>query len=357
MSSSPEQESQILSPNTMAGVDNLLNVVEQALSSDEEALSTDGLDDLLVLETQQNLLDELASVLNLENVGRAVENIEMMLLCVKAIDAKLRMHCMISTSDRELYAAEVHQAVALAGEVGAASSPSAMDMVRTEVGRIFAEYVEKMGDVQPGDDGSDSRLFMPRTYPDGLGKCMGQVFRALESWINPDGSESKRKDSEALNAGEEQGMAAHEDESKSDQEGNEAAEARPAQQRRTRPSGVRAVKWEDDENLFLRQHRASAAWWDRTPAERATFHNAWLQGQGKAHTRSYMAMEQRADMLRKDSSLHPDPTGPPILDKAAWVAQMAASNALAAQTGAGNGGGDGEDEGAAAGPSNQPAST
>ncbi|KAI7087400.1 hypothetical protein KC356_g4214 [Hortaea werneckii] len=341
----------------MAGIDNLLNAVEQALSSDEEAFSTDGLDDLLTLETQQNLLDELANVLNLENVGRAVENIKMMLLCVKAIDAKLRMHCMIGTSDRELYVAEVHQAVALAGEVGAASSPSAMDMVWTEVGRIFAEHVEKMGGAQQVDNGSDSHLFTPRTYPDGLGKCMGQVIRALESWINPDVSESKRKDSEALNADEEQGVAAHEVKSDSDQEAGEDTEARPAQQRRTRPSGVRAVKWEDDENLFLRQHRASAAWWDRTPAERATYHNAWLQGQGKAHTRSYMALEQRADMIRKDSSLDSDPTGPPILDKAAWVAQKAASDALAAQTGAGNGGGDGEDEGAVAGPSNQPAST
>lgn len=233
MTSSSEQASQFISPNTMAGVDNLLNVVEQALSSDEEALSTDGLDDLLVLETQQNLLDELAHVLNLENVGRAVENIEMMLHCVKAIDAKLRMHCMNGTSDRELYVAEVHQAVALAGEVGAASSPSAMDMVRTEVGRIFAEHVEKMGDVRPVDDGSDPHPFTPRTYPDGLGKCMGQVMRQLESWINPDGSESKRKGNEVLDAGEEQGIAAHEDESASDQEAGEDAEARPVQQRRT----------------------------------------------------------------------------------------------------------------------------
>ncbi|KAI7286819.1 hypothetical protein KC343_g5179 [Hortaea werneckii] len=341
----------------MAGIDNLLNVVEEVMSSGEEALSTDGLDDLLILEAQQGLLDELSHVLNLEGVGKAVENIQMMLFCVKAIDAKLRMHCMNGTSDKELYVAEVHQAVALSGEVGAASSPSAMDMVRTEVGRIFAERIEKMGDGQPVDDGSDSHPFTPRTYLDGLGKCMGQVMRELETLITANGKEIKQTESEAPEGDKEQGNPALSDESESGGEADEDAGARPAQQRRTRPSGVRAVKWEDDENLFLRQHRASAAWWNRTPAQRATFHNAWLQGQGKAHTRSYMAMEQRAGMLRKDSSLDPDPTGPPILDKAAWVAQQAASNAPAAQTGAGDDGGDEEGEEAAAGPSTQPAST
>ncbi|KAI7488873.1 hypothetical protein KC351_g1663 [Hortaea werneckii] len=328
----------------MAGIDDLLNVVEEALSNEEEALSTDGLDDLLVLEAQQALLDELSHVLNLESVGRAVENIQMMLLCVKAIDAKLRMHCMYGTSDKELYVAEVHQAVALSGEVDAASSPSAMDMVRTEVGKIFADRIENMGDAQPVDDGSDSHLFMPRTYLDGLGKCMGQVMRELEAWISANDNETKQTESKVPKGDQEQGVPAPRDESESGGEAGEDAGAAPAQQRKTRSSGVRAVKWADDENLFLRQHRASAAWWNRTPAERATFHNAWLQGQGKAHRRSYMAMEQRADVLRKDSSLDPDPTGPPILDKAAWVAQQAASNVPAAQTGAGNDGGDEEGE-------------
>ncbi|KAI7282492.1 hypothetical protein KC345_g3484 [Hortaea werneckii] len=340
----------------MAGITNLLNVVEEALSSEEEALSTDGLDDLLVLEAQQRLLDELSHVLNLESVGKAVENIQMMLLCVKAIDAKLRTHCMNGTSDKELYVAEVHQAVALSGEVGAASSPSAMDMVRTEVGKIFADRIENMGDAQPVDDGSEPHPFTPRTYLDGLGKCMGQVMTELETWTAADGNKTKQTESKVPEGDQEQGDPAPREQSESGGEAGEDAGAAPAQQRRMRPSGVRAVKWADDENLFLRQHRASAAWWNRTPAERATFHNAWLQGQGKAHTRSYMAMEQRADMLRKDSSLDPDPTGPPILDKAAWVAQQAASNAPAARTRAGDGGGDGEDEGAAAGPSNQPSS-
>ena len=68
-------------------------------------------------------------------------------------------------------------------------------------------------------------------------------------------------------------------------------------------------------------------------------------------------MEQRADMWRKDNSLDPDPTGPPILDKAGWVAQKAAPNAPVAQTGAGNDGGDEEDDEATAGPSTQAAST
>ncbi|KAI6915070.1 hypothetical protein KC318_g389 [Hortaea werneckii] len=341
----------------MTAVDNLLNVIEEVQSSGEEALSTDGLDDLIVLEAQQSLLDELSHVLDLESVGRAVENIQMMLLSVKAIDAKLRMHSMNGTSDKELFVAEVHQAVALSGEVGTASGPSAMDMVRTEVAKVFAERIENMGDVQPVDDGTESHPFTSRLYPDGLGKCMAQVMRELEAWITTDGKESKRVASEVPEGDKEQGNPDHEDESESNAESGEDTGARPAQQRRTRPRGVRGIKWENDENLFLRQHRASTAWFDRTPAQRAEFHNAWLQSHGKAHTRSYYAMEQRADMWRKDSNLDPDLTGPPILDKAAWVAQKAASNAPAAQTGTGNGGGDGQDEQATAGPSTQPAST
>ncbi|KAI7211987.1 hypothetical protein KC333_g7365 [Hortaea werneckii] len=336
----------------MAAVDVLLNAVEEAQSSGEEALSTDGLDDLLVIEAQQSLLDELSHVLDLESVGSTVENIHMMLFSVKAIDVKLRMHSMNGTSDKEIYIAEVHQAVALSGEVGTASGPSAMDMVRTEVAKIFAERIENMGDVQPVDDGTESHPFSPRTYPNGLGKCMGQVMRQLETWITTNGDERKRAESEVPEGDREQDNPAPRDESESNSEAGEDTGARPAQQRRTRPRGVRRIKWEDDENLFLRQHRASMAWFDRTPAQRADFHNAWLQSNGKAHTRSYYAMEQRADIWMKDSNLDPDPTGPPILDKAAWVAQKAASNVPAAQTGAGNDGGDGQDGEATAGPSN-----
>ncbi|GAB1739666.1 hypothetical protein NU219Hw_g4610t1 [Hortaea werneckii] len=320
----------------MAGVDNLLNIVEEAHDSGEEILSTDGLDDLLVLEAQQGLLDELSLILDLESVGKTVENIQMMLFSVKAIDAKLRMHSMNQTSDKELYVAEVHHAVALSGEVGTASTPSAMDMVRTEVAKVFAERIENMGSVQPAEDGTESHPFTPRTYPDGLGKCVGQVVRQLETWITTNGDESKRAEGNVPEGDREQGNPALRDESESNPEDDEDAGAPPAQQRKMRPRGIRAIKWEDDENLVLRQHRASAAWWDRTPAQRAEVHNAWLQSHGKPHTRSYLAMEQRADMMRKNSSLDPDPTGPPILDKAAWEAQKAASNAPAAQTGDGN---------------------
>ena len=232
MSISSNQDSRSLSPNTMAGIDNLLNVVEEVMSSGEEARSTDGLDDLLVLEAQQGLLDELSHVLNLEGVGQAVENIQMMLFCVKAIDAKLRMHCMSGTSDKELYIAEVHQAVALSGEVGATSSPSAMHMVRTEVGKIFAERIEKMGDAQPVDNDSDSHPFTPNTYLDGLGKCMGQVMKELKKLITTNGNEIKQTESEIPEGDKEQGNPAPRDESESGGEGDEDAGARPAQQRR-----------------------------------------------------------------------------------------------------------------------------
>lgn len=215
----------------MSGVDNLLNIVEEAQDSGEEALSTDGLDDLLVLEAQQSLLDELSNILDLENVGKDVENIQMMLFCIKSIDAKLRMHSMNGTSDRDLYVAEVHQAVALSGEVGTASGPSAMDMVRTEVAKVFAERIENMGDVQPVDDGTESSSFTPRTYPDGLGKCMERVMRELETWITTNNAESKRTQSEVAEGDGEQGIPASGDES--DSEAGDDAGTRPVQQRRT----------------------------------------------------------------------------------------------------------------------------